>query len=188
MGNMKTDPCLELIVRYYGADSLMYVDNGKSFGEGETIAKGVVVFYDRENVGEVVGVCFESGVRATLKPLIDSVLAEHGLPPVEVASRKALEQYAGPLPVDPFPEPDPVVTYDEGKGCIHVENGRPLVGEMVVAEGLTVFFDKDSPGEGAGLRIGPNAKAILKPFLDAVVMESGGDPGKSTRAPVKPAS
>ena len=132
----------------------------------------------------MVAVCFESGVRATLKPLIDAVLAKGGLPPVDLAQAPT---YGGPLPLDPFPAPAPVVTYDEAEGYLQVENGQPLVGEQVVAKGLSVFFDRDNPDEGAGLRIGPKAGTILKPFLDAVVTERGGS-GKSANEPAKPAS
>ncbi len=52
------------------------------FGEGETIAKGIVVFYDREKRDEVVGLSIRCAP-VVLEPLVDAVLAEHGLAPAQ---------------------------------------------------------------------------------------------------------
>ena len=67
------------IVTYYPDEGVLYVETGKPFGEGETIAKNVVVFYDRENKCEVVGVCIEFGADVVLKPFVDAILAKHGV-------------------------------------------------------------------------------------------------------------
>ena len=69
----------EPIVTYYPDEGTLYVENGKPFGDGETIAKNVVVFYDRENQSKVVGVCIELGADVVLKPFVDAILAEHGV-------------------------------------------------------------------------------------------------------------
>ena len=60
----------------------LYIRTGPPFGEGETIAKGIVVFYDREKRDEVVGLSIRCAP-VVLKPLVDSVLAEHGLAPAQ---------------------------------------------------------------------------------------------------------
>ena len=67
----------EAKVTYYPDEGILYVENGRPFGEGETIAKNVVVFYDRENRCEVVGVCIEFGAEVVLKPFVDAILAKH---------------------------------------------------------------------------------------------------------------
>ena len=66
---------------YYQEEGILYVDNGKPLGEGETIAKGLVVFYDRENDAEVVGMCIEFDAESVLKPFVDAILAKYGLRP-----------------------------------------------------------------------------------------------------------
>ena len=57
------------------------MDNGKPFGDGETIAKGLVVFYDRENESEVVGLCIEFDAETVLKPFVNAILAKYGVRP-----------------------------------------------------------------------------------------------------------
>ena len=48
MGKSIIDETLpEPRAEYYPEEGILYVDNGKPFGDGETIAKGLVVFYDR---------------------------------------------------------------------------------------------------------------------------------------------
>ncbi len=76
---------------YYPEEGILYVDNGKPFGDGETIAKGLVVFYDRENDSEVVGLCVEFDAETVLKPFVDAILAKYGVrrepPSVAVAAQ-----------------------------------------------------------------------------------------------------
>ena len=64
---------------YYPEEGILYVDNGKPFGDGETIAKGLVVFYDRENDSEVVGLCIEFDAETVLKPFVDAIFIKYGL-------------------------------------------------------------------------------------------------------------
>lgn len=56
----------------------LYISTGRPFGEGETIAKGIVLFYDRESPDEVVGLSIRCAP-VVLKPLLDAVLAEASL-------------------------------------------------------------------------------------------------------------
>ena len=69
----------EPIVTYHPEDGVLYIETGRPFGDGETIAKNVVIFYDRENESEVVGLCIEIGAETILKPFVDAILAEHGV-------------------------------------------------------------------------------------------------------------
>jgi hypothetical protein len=78
-------------VEYYPAEGILYVSNGKPFGEGETIAKNVVVFYDRENENEVNGICIELGAETVLKPFVDAILAKYGLNPEQQPTVVAAE-------------------------------------------------------------------------------------------------
>ena len=76
---------------YYPEEGILYVDNGKPFGDGETIAKGLVVFYDQENESEVVGLCIEFDAETVLKPFVDAILAKYGVrpgqPPIAVPTK-----------------------------------------------------------------------------------------------------
>ena len=167
MANLKTAPVAKPVVTYFPSDSLMYVENGKLCGEGETIARSVVLFRDRKDEQEVVSVCFESSVKTILEPLLNAVLAEYGLGPMELPS------YKSPVPLSGYSEPEAVVTYEPVGGYVQVENGRPLGKQTTVAEGVVVFFDAEKPQEGVGLRIGPDAKTILNPLVEAVLEEHG---------------
>ena len=69
----------EPVVTYYPESGYLYIDIGRPFGDGETIAKNVVIFYDRENESEVVGMCIGYGAKGILKPFVDAILAEHGV-------------------------------------------------------------------------------------------------------------
>lgn len=68
----------EAVVKYYADTETLYVTNGKPLGEGDNVAKDVVVFYDQENECEVVGLYIECA-ELVLKPFVDAVLAKHGV-------------------------------------------------------------------------------------------------------------
>ena len=64
------------VVEYWPDTDDLYVGNGRAFGDGETIAQNLVVFYDREEQDRVVGFCIEAGASAVLKELVDSELGK----------------------------------------------------------------------------------------------------------------
>lgn len=68
----------EPMVKYYPETETLYITNGKPFGEGDNVAKDVVVFYDKENEREVVGLYIESA-ELVLKPFVDAIFAKHGV-------------------------------------------------------------------------------------------------------------
>ena len=76
----------ESIVKYYADTETLYVANGKPLGEGDNVAKDVVVFYDKENECEVVGLTIECA-EEVLKPFVEAILAKHGVPKVEETKR-----------------------------------------------------------------------------------------------------
>ena len=61
-------------VSYLVSDTL-FIQTNEPFAEGEEIARGVTVFYGKENPNEVVGVMID-GAEAVLKPFVDAVLAK----------------------------------------------------------------------------------------------------------------
>ncbi len=68
----------EAVVKYYADTETLYITNGKPFGEGDNVAKDVVVFYDQEKECEVVGLYIECA-EWVLKPFVDAILAKHGI-------------------------------------------------------------------------------------------------------------
>ena len=66
------------IHRVFPGNRTLYVDRGKPFGEGETIAKNLVVFFDQDNENEVIGIMIEHA-ETVLKPFVDAILAKHGV-------------------------------------------------------------------------------------------------------------
>ena len=68
-----------LIVRYTSETRTLVLDTGKPWGDGEEIAKDLVVFYDHDN--NVVGLTLECA-ELWLKPLVDAVLAKQRGEPV----------------------------------------------------------------------------------------------------------
>ena len=71
----------EPVVTYYPEEGYLYIETGRPFGDGETIARNVVVFYDREDESRLAGICIEMGAEAVLKPFVDAILARHGIAP-----------------------------------------------------------------------------------------------------------
>ena len=71
-------------VKYYPETETLYITNGKPFGEGDSVAKDVVVFYDREKECEVVGLYIECA-ELVLKPFVDAILAKHGVSKVRTS-------------------------------------------------------------------------------------------------------
>ena len=163
----------EPIVEYFPDTGTLYVANGKPLGEGDGFALGIVPFFDRDNEFEVVAICFEVGAPTILKPFVDAMLVEHGSTPLDVPAKKAAVVIKSTLPVNPYAEPEAIVGYDPERGCLDVGNGRPLGKEATVAQGVTIFYDLENTGEVAGLRIGPDARGILKPLVDAVLEQYG---------------
>ena len=69
----------EPVVTYYPEEGYLYIETGRPLGDGETIARNVVVFYDREDENRVAGICIEMGAEAVLKPFVDAILSKHGI-------------------------------------------------------------------------------------------------------------
>ena len=74
MNHQESEP----LVKYYPETETLYITNGKPFGEGDNVAKDVVVFYDQEKESEVVGLYIECA-EWVLKPFVDAILAKHGI-------------------------------------------------------------------------------------------------------------
>ena len=72
------DALSEATVKYWAADQVLEILNGKSLGDGEEIAQFITVFYDRENENEVVAVRLDFA-ESVLKPFVDAILAKHGV-------------------------------------------------------------------------------------------------------------
>ena len=68
------------VVRYFPETQSLWIDSGKELGEGETIAKGVVVFYNKgdDTLAEGVRIEFAEHV---LKPFVDVIIAKYGAKP-----------------------------------------------------------------------------------------------------------
>ena len=66
----------EPVVRYFPETQSLWIDSGKQIGEGETIAKGVVVFYNKEDGSAAEGVRIELAEHV-LKPFVDAIIAKY---------------------------------------------------------------------------------------------------------------
>ena len=65
-------------VSYLVSDTL-FIQTDRPFAEGEEIAEGVTVFYDKDNENEVVGLMID-GAEAVLSPFVDAILAKRAQP------------------------------------------------------------------------------------------------------------
>ena len=74
MGEAVTHQDPEPIVRYYPDSGSLTIEVGRPLVDGETIADGVVVFYDAEDSNSVSGI-YIYDAEAVLKPIIDVVVA-----------------------------------------------------------------------------------------------------------------
>ena len=70
----------EPVVRYFPETQSLWIDSGKSLGEGETIAKGVVVFYGKDDDTAAEGVRIELAEHV-LKPFVDAIIARYAANP-----------------------------------------------------------------------------------------------------------
>lgn len=78
--NSQQIPEPEPVVKYFPETQSLWIDSGKSLGEGETIAKGVVVFYGKDDDKTVEGVRIELAEHV-LKPFVDAIIARYGANP-----------------------------------------------------------------------------------------------------------
>ena len=70
----------EPVVRYFPETQSLWIDSGRSLGEGETIANGVVVFYGKEDDSVAEGVRIELAEHI-LKPFVDAIIAKYATKP-----------------------------------------------------------------------------------------------------------
>ena len=70
----------EPVVRYFPETQSLWIDSGKSLGEGETIAKGVVLFYGKDDDTAAEGVRIEFAEHV-LKPFVDAIVEKHSTKP-----------------------------------------------------------------------------------------------------------
>ena len=73
----------EPVVRYFPETQSLWIESGKQLGEGETIASGVVVFYNKEDDTLAEGVRIEFAEHV-LKPFVDAIIAKYGAKPKPV--------------------------------------------------------------------------------------------------------
>ncbi len=73
----------EPVVKYFPETQSLWIDSGKQLGEGETIAKGVVVFYNKEDNTLAEGLRIEFAEHV-LKPFVDAIVAKYGTNPEPV--------------------------------------------------------------------------------------------------------
>ncbi len=72
----KFEPLEKAVISYLESDTL-FIQTTKPFIEGEEIAQGVTVFYDKDNENEVVGMMIDHA-ETLLKPFVDAILKKHG--------------------------------------------------------------------------------------------------------------
>ena len=70
----------EPVVRYFPETQSLWIDSGQTLGEGETIAKGVVVFYGKDDDTAAEGVRIELAEHV-LKPFVDAIVAKYASKP-----------------------------------------------------------------------------------------------------------
>ena len=70
----------EPVVRYFPETQSLWIGNGNHLGEGETIAKDVVVFYGKEDDTTAEGIRIEFAEHV-LKPFVDAIIAKYGSSP-----------------------------------------------------------------------------------------------------------
>ena len=70
------EPLERAVISYLESDTL-FIQTTKPFIEGEEIAQGVTVFYDKDNENEVVGMMIDHA-ETLLKPFVDAILKKHG--------------------------------------------------------------------------------------------------------------
>ncbi len=68
----------EPVVKYFPETQWLWIDSGKPLGEAETIANGVVVFYNKADPTQAEGVRIEFA-EDVLKPFVDAILAKYGV-------------------------------------------------------------------------------------------------------------
>jgi uncharacterized protein YuzE len=71
------EPLEKAVISYLESDTL-FIQTTKPFIEGEEIAQGVTVFYDKDNENEVVGMMIDHA-ETLLKPFVDAILEKHGV-------------------------------------------------------------------------------------------------------------
>ena len=71
------EPVETASVSYLVSDTL-FIQTSRAFREGEEIARGVTVFYDKDDGNTVVGLMIDHA-ETVLQPFVDAILAKHGL-------------------------------------------------------------------------------------------------------------
>ena len=172
-------------VIYSPPNEVLFIENGQSSAVGETIAGGLVVFYDKDSDDarcHVVAIRID-WAEWVLKPFVDAILTMHGVTP-ELAPKlndRVIRRFRTapignlPGPVELEPEPLPNVAYNPQSQVMLIESGEPSAGEEAMARGILVFYDKDADDArttAVAIRI-DRAEWVLKPFVDAILAKHG---------------
>ena len=77
----KIKPIPKAIVTYDAKADLLYISTGDPAPYGDTIANGVVMFYDRDPdaAGASAVAMHILAAEAVLKPFVDAILQKHGI-------------------------------------------------------------------------------------------------------------
>ena len=138
-------------VEYWTDTDDLYVSNGRAFGDGETIAENVVIYYDREDQNRVVGFSIEAGASAILKALIDAERAKRDAAERE-ALLNALRNWEPAVPLSNWSD-----------GCLYI------VKAFQDMAGVEAAHKRGDPDRVVGFHVEPGATtpSLLQPLIDA---------------------
>ena len=179
----------EASVLYEPGHQVLVIENGKSSGVGEEMARGIHVMYDRDfdnaPTSSVVTILVTSA-ESVLKPFVDAILAKYDITPEPEPRRRPKKGYRETVITQSRVEewalaPYSEAVYDSASQTLLIENGEACEVSKEMAKDVHVLYGKDYDGgswlASVAIRI-DRAETVLKPFVDAVLAKHGVAPEK----------
>jgi hypothetical protein len=173
-------PATNETVVYVPESQILYFENGRIREAAEEMARGIVVYYDKENENEAVAIRIDRA-EIVLKPFVDAVLVRNGITPDPNAPRQLHEKgYRETVTTQIRHEewelaPYCEATYDPYLQRLLIENGDSSNTCRAMGKDVHVLYgrdDDDAPDSAVAIRI-DHAEIVLKPFVDAILAKYG---------------
>ncbi len=148
---------MNLEISYYPTDDILLLNNGSPWAWGANVAENVIVYADAELNPVAIEV---SGAYALLRPALFAAQLK-AAPPSCVEFDGRPDEYDIDRVTLPL-----AISYDWETDTLTLASGLPVPFNIVIADGLTAFYDgEDEYGKFINAVRLENAAKLLKPHL-----------------------
>ena len=169
-------PATNAKVVYVPESQILYFENGRIREVAEEMARGIVVYYDKDDENQAVAVRFDNA-EILLKPFVDAILVKHGITPGPTTPEQSHKKGYRETVITQIQQvewelaPYSEATYDPDCQTLFIDNGDSSSECRELAQDIHVLYGKDTDDasdSAVAIRIN-RADVVLKAFVDAII-------------------